>query len=133
MLCASRTDGLWRRPIADLVSARSIGAPPLLTFVVLGPQPVGDDVRLAFELSEAGPIDIEVFGVTGRRAGESIHETRPAGRGEVHWRAARLAAGVHFAHLTASGAHALVRMVHTAGHGSHSARPAAPLLRRPPG
>ncbi len=114
-LYASRTDGLWRRPVADLVSVPAPGAPARLSFGIQGAQPVGDHVRFAFELPEAGPIAIEVFDVAGRRAGEPLRDTRPGGAGVVEWDANRLAAGVYFARLTAFGRHAIVRMVRTRG------------------
>jgi hypothetical protein len=108
---ASRTDGLWRRPIADLVSVRSSGAPSRLTFAIAGSQPVGDRVRFAFELPESGPIAIEMFDLAGRRVGSAIRETRQAGHGEAEWDTRRLAAGVYHARLTAPGGRAVARLI----------------------
>jgi hypothetical protein len=110
-LYAGRVDGLWKRSIAN-VAAVPDGALARLSFAIAGRHPpVGDDVRFAFELPDAGPIEIDVFDVTGRRAGV-IRETRPAGRGEVRWNAGQLRSGVYFARLTAAGSHATTRLVH---------------------
>jgi photosystem II stability/assembly factor-like uncharacterized protein len=108
---ASRTDGLWRRPIADLVSVGGSSAPSRLTFAIAGSQPIGERVRFAFELPESGPIAIEVFDLAGRRVGNAIRENRQAGHGESEWDARRLAPGVYNARLTAPGGRAVARLI----------------------
>jgi hypothetical protein len=113
-LYASRIDGLWHRSIADVVSVPDGGARSRLAFAIAGPQPVGDRVRFAFELPEAGPIALEVFDVAGRRAGDSIRDRRPAGHGEIEWDASHLTAGVYHARLTAPGRQATARLVRVA-------------------
>lgn len=109
---ASRLDGLWRRPITELVAVPDSDAPSHLAFAIAGPQPVGRRVHFTFELPQAGPIAIEAFDVMGRRVGDAIRETRPAGHGEVDWDMGHLAAGVYHARLTTSGGNAAVRLVH---------------------
>ena len=114
-LYASRFDGLWRRSLDSVTDVPDRGAPPQLAFALAGPQPIADRVRFSFDLPEAGDIAIEVFDVTGRRVGDAIRDTRPAGRGEATWDAGRLAAGVYHARLTTAHARAIARLVRTAG------------------
>lgn len=113
-LYAGRVDGLWRRSIARVVSVPGGGAAAPFSFGIAGSQPVGDRVRFSFDLPEAGPIDIEVFDVSGRRVG-AIRETRSAGHGDTDWDASRVPPGVYFARLTSAGRHAGARLARTTG------------------
>jgi len=110
-LYAGRFDGLWRRSI-DTVSVPGGSRDGGLRLALAGPQPVGDDVRFRFVLPEAGPVSIDVFDVTGRRAADAVEGSFPAGSNEVSWSARDLQPGVYHAHLTAGGRHATVRLVH---------------------
>jgi hypothetical protein len=113
-LYAGRVGGLWRRSITSIVSVPDGGAPSHVSFAIAGANPVGDHARFAFELPQAGAIEIEVFDVAGRRVGDAVREVRPAGHGEVGWDASHLAAGVYLARLSAAGERAKARLVHTA-------------------
>jgi hypothetical protein len=110
-LYAGQTDGLWRRSL-DTVSVPDGGAPAHLQFAIAGSQPIGDEVRFRFDLPTLGPIVIEVFDVAGRRAGDSIRGSWPAGPHEVSWDARGLSAGVYLARLTAGNGRAVARMIH---------------------
>jgi hypothetical protein len=116
-LYAGRVGGVWRRSIANVVSVPGGGHRPRVSLAIAGAHPAGDRVRFAFELPEPGPLEIEVFDVTGRRVGDAIREVRPAGPGEVAWDASHLAAGVYLARLSAAGERARARLVHTATSG----------------
>lgn len=109
-LYAGRADGLWRRSTANVSVPPGRTAP--LHFALAGPQPVRDDVRLRFDLPEAGSVAIEVFDVGGRRAGERIEGAWPAGPHEVAWDARGLAPGIYAARLTANGRQESLRIVH---------------------
>jgi hypothetical protein len=109
-LYAGRLDGLWRRSTAT-VSVPGGGASSGLRFALAGPQPVADDVRLSFELPEAGSASIEVFDVTGRRTGEPVQQSMSAGPHEVSVNARSLSPGIYQARLTAGGRQEVVRLV----------------------
>lgn len=108
---ASRADGLWRRPAIELAAVPGGGAPSRLAFAIAGSQPVGDRVRFTFDLPESGPIAIDVFDIAGRKVGNAIRETRPAGHGAIEWATGGLAAGVYHARLTASGGRVTARLI----------------------
>ena len=110
-LYASRVDGLWRRSIANVDSVPDT-APARLAFAIVGSPAIGNRVRFAFVLPEAGPIAIEVFDVRGRKVGETIRETRAAGHGEAGWDSSGLPSGVYYARLTMAGHHPTARLVH---------------------
>jgi hypothetical protein len=109
-LYAARGDGLWRRPVG-IASARDAGRSAGLRFVVTGPQPFRDRVRLRFELPSASRVTIEVFDVLGRKTGHGVDGDWPPGAHEVTLDTRSLHPGVYAARLTASGARATVPLV----------------------
>jgi hypothetical protein len=109
-LYAARVDGLWRRSIAA-DSVPDVGAPAALRFAIAGSQPIGDDVRFRFDLPAPGSVEIEVFDVAGRRAGDAIRSSWTAGPHEIAWNARGLGPGFYLARLTAGRGRAVVRMV----------------------
>jgi hypothetical protein len=110
-LYAARSDGLWVRSIATLSVPPPVAAAGL-RFRIAGPQPVGAEARLAFELPEAGSTTLEVFDVTGRRAAETQRQSWGAGAHEFAVDARGLAPGIYAARLTAAGQQAVVRFAH---------------------
>lgn len=109
-LYAARFDGLWRRSIAT-VSVPRVSDPTRLSFAVMGPQPVRDDVRFRFVLPEASRGVIELFDVAGRRSSDRFEGAWSAGSHEVAWSARGLAPSVYLARLTAGSRSEVVRFV----------------------
>jgi photosystem II stability/assembly factor-like uncharacterized protein len=110
-LYAGQVDGLWRRSLAT-VSVPDGGAPARLRFAIAGSQPIGDEVHFRFDLPTPGPAAIEVFDVAGRRAGDAIRGSWPAGPQEIAWNARGLSPGIYLARLTAGRGRAVARMFH---------------------
>jgi hypothetical protein len=111
-LYASRTDGLWRRSIATPVSVPGPGSPAGLALGIVGSQLIGDEARFRFNLPVPGPIVLEFFDITGRRAAESIRGSWAAGAHEITWSTRELRPGVYMARLSAGGEQAVARVVH---------------------
>jgi hypothetical protein len=109
-LYAGRADGLWRRSIAT-VSVPGNDARAGLGLALAGAQPVAHDVRLRFNMPEAGNASIEVFDVAGRRAAELAQPSLSAGPHEVSWSARELGPGVYAVRLTAGQRQEVVRLV----------------------
>lgn len=109
-LYAARSDGLWTRT-SDTASVPDDGAGGGLRFALVGSQPVGNQVRLEFQLPEAGSASIEVFDVLGRLAAPRIKGSWSAGPQSVSVDASALAAGVYAARLTAGSEQRVVRLV----------------------
>jgi photosystem II stability/assembly factor-like uncharacterized protein len=110
-LYAGQTDGLWRRSL-DTVAVPEGGAPARLRFAIAGSQPIGDEVRFRFELPASGPAAIEVFDIAGRRAGDAVRGSWPAGPHEIAWDARGLSPGVYLARLTSGSGRVVARMIH---------------------
>ncbi len=108
-LFAARTDGLWRRAL-DTVSVPEAVAPGL-RFLVVGRQPVGNDVRLRFDLPEPAHVSITLYDVRGRRAAPSVTGEWSAGEQVVALDTRSLRPGVYEALLVAGGKRAVARIV----------------------
>lgn len=109
-LYAARGDGLWVRSGATAsVEPHARGGG--LHFALAGRQPVDAVARLRFEMPTAGEATIELFDVSGRRAGDPLRLVLPAGPRDVSWSARDLAPGIYEARLTAVGRQAVVRLV----------------------
>jgi hypothetical protein len=109
-LYAGRTDGLWRRS-GSTVSVPGGGSRPELGLAIAGAQPAVQDVRVRFNMPEAGNASIEVFDVAGRRAAELAQPSLAAGPHEVSWSASDLGPGVYAVRLTVGQRQEVVRLV----------------------
>ena len=109
-LYAGRADGLWRRSTAT-VSVPNDRARAGLELALAGAQPAAHDVRLRFNMPEAGNATIEVFDVAGRRAAQLAQPSLSAGPHEVSWSASELGPGVYAVRLTAGRRQEVVRLV----------------------
>jgi hypothetical protein len=109
-LYAGRADGLWRRSTAT-VSVPGNGASAGLGLAFAGAQPAAHDVRLRFNMPEAGNASIEVFDVAGRRAAALAQPSLSAGPHEVSWSARELGPGVYSVRLTVGQLREVVRLV----------------------
>lgn len=108
-LFAARTDGLWRRSI-DTVSVPEASASGL-RFLVEGRQPVGDDVRLRFDLPASAHVSIALYDVRGRRVAPPVTGDWPAGAQTVSLDTRSLRPGVYEALLVADGRRAVTKLV----------------------
>ena len=109
-LYAGRADGLWRRSTGT-VSVPADGASSGLRLALAGAQPAAHDVRLRFNMPEAGNASIEIFDVAGRRAAELAQRSFSAGPHEVSWSARELDPGVYAVRLTVGQRQEVVRLV----------------------
>ncbi len=75
------------------------GSPVLLKSVI--PNPLEHETTITFSLGQAGPVDVGVWDVHGRRVATLVHGFRQAGEGRVVWnghdeRGRTVSAGVYF-------------------------------------
>jgi hypothetical protein len=89
------------------VTATAIGdtpvQPPRFALAQPYPNPLSSSATIPFELDEAGPVQITVYDVLGRRVATILeNEKRPAGPSQVQFDAEKLAAGVYFVKLEAN-------------------------------
>jgi photosystem II stability/assembly factor-like uncharacterized protein len=108
-LFAARTDGLWQRSL-DTVAVPAAPSPGL-RFLVDGRQPVGDNVRLHFDLPAPAHVSIALYDVRGRRVAPAVTGDWPAGAQVVSFDTHSLRPGVYEALLVAGGKRAVARIV----------------------
>ena len=108
-LYGGMADGLFRR------STATVSVPPAVTRgglrLALAESPVVHDVRLRFDLPEAGDATIEVFDVGGRRMRRLAEPALGAGRHEVAWSASDLSPGVYTVRLVARSRQDVIHFV----------------------
>lgn len=66
---------------------------------LIGPNPVNGTAQLTVELPTAGPVLLEVYGVTGRRVATLIHGNRAAGSWGASWNPMDHPSGIYFLRL----------------------------------
>ncbi len=89
----------------------TVAAPPTAVATRLlpaAPNPFNPTTTLAYELAQAGPVRLEVYGVDGRRVATLISGERSAGRHEAIWRGTddagrAVSSGVYLARLRHAG------------------------------
>jgi hypothetical protein len=59
--------------------------PTTTTFAPAMPNPFAGTTTLAFALAQAGPVELAVYGVDGRRIVTLVRETRAAGQYRLIW------------------------------------------------
>ena len=80
------------------------------------PNPFSPETRIAFELPQAGPVDLRIYHASGRLVRTLLSGTRVAGRHAVHWDGRddggeKVAGGVYFYQLRAPGVEESRRMI----------------------
>lgn len=86
------------------------GAPPAATRLYAPfPNPIADRATVRFDVARAGDVALEVFDLSGRRAGTLLEGVLEPGRYSVQWNGlgedgAPVRAGLYFVRLTAPGA-----------------------------
>jgi len=86
--------------------------PEAITKTRLSPNPFTESASLQYELSEAGPAEINLYDATGRLV-QAVEKTdsREAGQYEVKIEGNDLPAGVYFLHLTTGQSHKTFALV----------------------
>jgi hypothetical protein len=80
------------------------------------PNPFSPETRIAFDLPQAGPVELMIYGVNGRLIRRLVKDTRQAGRYTANWdgrdeAGEKVGSGVYFYQLTAPGVEESRRMI----------------------
>jgi hypothetical protein len=80
------------------------------------PNPFSPETSIAFDLPKAGPVELVIYGVNGRRIRGLVKDTREAGRHAASWdgrddAGEKVGSGIYFYQLTAAGAAESRRMI----------------------
>jgi hypothetical protein len=80
------------------------------------PNPFSPTTRIAFDLPQAGPMDLMIYSVNGRLIRRLVNDTREAGRHSASWdgrddAGKRVGSGIYFYQLVAPGVEESRRMI----------------------
>lgn len=107
---STRHRGLWARPIAELDGSVSVAErepAPRLELAAF-PNPFNPTTRLAFVLPQAGPVEVAVHDLLGRRVRTLLQGERAAGRHALNWDGhddggRESASGLYFVRVVSAG------------------------------
>jgi hypothetical protein len=102
-LFAGTYDGVWSRPISELVSIKSLvrELPTQFTLNQNYPNPFNPSTTIQFELPRTSQVNLTVFDILGREVSVLVNARRNAGIYEVNCDGSHLASGVYFYRLQA--------------------------------
>jgi flagellar hook assembly protein FlgD len=80
------------------------------------PSPFSPETRISFDLPQAGPVELVIYGVNGRLIRRLVKDARPAGRHTASWNGRddageKVGSGIYFYQLTALGVEESRRMI----------------------
>jgi photosystem II stability/assembly factor-like uncharacterized protein len=77
------------------------GVPESAALLSVYPNPFNSQASVEYRMVRAGPVDIAVFDLTGRRVTTLLNSWQPAGKGHMTWSASALASGTYFIRYSA--------------------------------
>ena len=94
-------DGVWRRPLSDLVAVKSQRnmSPQKFSLEQNFPNPFNPTTTISFDLPERSKVQLKIFNILGEEVKDLINEEKAAGHYEYQWNARGLASGVYFYRL----------------------------------
>ena len=104
LLAGTDTEGVWRRPLSEMVTAvhlTSTELPGTFTLMQNYPNPFNPTTIIKYQLPTDGFVTLEVFDLLGRTIKRLVSERENAGLHSVTLNAGGFASGVYFYRLTA--------------------------------
>ena len=106
---------LWPTDVGDSLPALT-ASPVALRLRPIAPNPAVGRARISFDLPAPGPVQVELFSLSGRRVRTLVSGTRPAGTHHVLWDGTdesgrRVPAGIYFVSVRAGRSEARSRLV----------------------
>jgi hypothetical protein len=106
-LFAGTQGGVWKRPIAEMVTGVKGSAPNAIpdrsALEQNYPNPFNPSTRIEFQLAAPGFVSLKVYDVLGKEVKTLVNEERNAGSYEATFDATGLASGTYFYRLKAGG------------------------------
>jgi hypothetical protein len=105
-LYAATDDGMWRRPLAQLITSISHSPGSSLPRVFVAeqnyPNPFNPMTTLKYDLPEDSKVHLTVTNLLGQVVATLVEDIEPAGNKSVVWNASSFASGLYFYRLEAT-------------------------------
>lgn len=111
---ATYDNGLWRRPLSDIVTSVQRTTPEEPASFVLSqnyPNPFNPSTNISYQLPVNSTVVLKLFGVLGKEVGTLVNERQSAGNHSVMFNAVDLPSGVYFYSLQAGSYHDIRKML----------------------
>jgi hypothetical protein len=104
-LFAGTGQGIWRRPLSELVSVppASSGLPSEFSLKQNYPNPFNPTTTIRYELPRQAKVSLKVYSVLGQEVVALVNAGQPAGHYSVVLNGQKLPSGVYFCRLQAGG------------------------------
>jgi hypothetical protein len=90
-------------PNTGVVSTETDNTPMAFSLDQNYPNPFNPTTTIGYTLSEAGPVSLSIYTMTGQRVATLVNESQPAGQHRHSWDARGFASGVYYYRLRANG------------------------------
>jgi hypothetical protein len=90
-------------PNTGVVSTETDNTPLEFSLDQNYPNPFNPSTTIGYTLSEAGPVTLSIYTMTGQRVATLVNESQPAGQHRHSWDARGFASGVYYYRLRANG------------------------------
>ncbi len=98
-LYAGTWDGVWKRPLSEMITSVGLPLPELPTRFSLDqnyPNPFNPSTTIRYELPKSSVVRLSVYDILGREVSVLVNERKNAGEYEVQFDARNLASGIYF-------------------------------------
>jgi photosystem II stability/assembly factor-like uncharacterized protein len=103
-LFAGTDDGVWRRPIAEMITSVPVPCGNIPSEFVLEqnyPNPFNPSTKIQYELQKESEVKLFIYNVLGEKVAELVNTIQKAGKYEVEWNARKFASGVYIYQIKA--------------------------------
>jgi hypothetical protein len=116
LLAGTEGRGVWRRPLSEIVTSVNVAPGKMPAAFGLDqnyPNPFNPTTQIEYQLPVAAHVTLKVYDVLGREVATLVNEIQDAGVYLATFDGTRLASGVYFYRLTASGKDQVRKMLLT--------------------
>lgn len=113
-LFAGTSNGVWRRPLSEMVTSVGTGSDRFPQKMMLNqnyPNPFNPATTISFDVPQKSFVSLKVFDALGREVAILASEEMPAGEHARHWSASDKPSGIYFYRLQAGSFTATKKLV----------------------
>ncbi len=103
-LVAGTNNGVWRRPLSEIVTSVELSSSPLPDRFMLEqnfPNPFNPRTTIQYSIPHGGWMQLKIFNVLGREVATLVNEVKQPGTYTVQWDASGMPSGVYYYRMQA--------------------------------